>query len=69
VQLDLSEHPPLAADSVAESARAGTDGNRSLVTGAAQAGSISANSAVLLGRHRQFRWAIINPAGLNTGSN
>jgi len=21
------------------------------------------------GRHRQFRWAIINPTGLNTGSN
>jgi len=68
VQLTPLEHAPLRLIPQWKR-RADTDGDRPLVTGAAQAGSFRQLCGFTLGRHRQFRWAIINPTGLNTGSN
>jgi len=57
----------MLADSANGSARADTDGDHWLLE--QHKLGLLPSTAVLHGRHRQFRWAIINPTGLNTGSN
>jgi len=67
VQLDYLSIRPLAADSVAESARAVQMAIDHWLLEQHKLGLFP--PILRFGRHRQFRWAIINPAGLNTGSN